>query len=81
MAEKLKLTCLDCAQVNAVPAEKLGSGPKCGTCGAALMPEVFTPPKGRRGWVNCITVRLIPTPPELVLCTILSIRRLSVSKM
>ena len=39
MAEKLKLTCLDCGQTNAVPAEKLGSGPKCGTCGAALMPE------------------------------------------
>ncbi len=34
-----KLTCLDCGQVNRVPAEKLGSGPKCGTCGAALMPR------------------------------------------
>ena len=38
MAEKLKLTCLECAQVNAVPAEKLASAPKCGICGAALMP-------------------------------------------
>lgn len=34
----LKLTCLDCGQVNRVPAEKLGAGPKCGTCGAQLMP-------------------------------------------
>lgn len=33
-----KLTCLDCGQVNRVPAEKLGARPKCGTCGAALMP-------------------------------------------
>ncbi|MBP0483553.1 thioredoxin TrxC [Sagittula salina] len=33
-----KLTCLDCGQVNRVPEEKLGAGPKCGTCGAALMP-------------------------------------------
>lgn len=32
-----KLTCLDCGQVNRVPAEKLGAGPKCGTCGAPLM--------------------------------------------
>ncbi|KPP83781.1 MAG: thioredoxin 2 TrxC [Rhodobacteraceae bacterium HLUCCA08] len=33
-----KLTCLDCGQVNRVPREKLGAGPKCGTCGAAMMP-------------------------------------------
>lgn len=33
-----KITCLDCGQVNRVPEEKLGAGPKCGTCGAALMP-------------------------------------------
>ncbi|MBY6159995.1 thioredoxin fold domain-containing protein [Mameliella alba] len=33
-----KLTCLDCGQVNRVPVEKLGAAPKCGTCGAALMP-------------------------------------------
>lgn len=32
-----KLTCLDCGQVNRVPAEKLGAGPKCGTCGSKLM--------------------------------------------
>ena len=32
----LKLTCLACGAVNRVPGEKLGSGPKCGVCGAAL---------------------------------------------
>lgn len=37
MAEKLKLTCLDCGQGNHVPADKLGAGPKCGICGAALV--------------------------------------------
>lgn len=33
-----KLTCLDCGQTNRVPVEKLSANPKCGTCGAALMP-------------------------------------------
>lgn len=33
------LTCLSCAQLNRVPEEKLSSGPKCGTCGAPLMPN------------------------------------------
>lgn len=33
-----KLTCLECGQVNRVPGEKLASSPKCGTCGARLMP-------------------------------------------
>ena len=33
-----KLSCFDCGQVNRVPEEKLGSGPKCGTCSAPLMP-------------------------------------------
>ena len=33
-----KLTCLDCGQINRVPAKKLGAGPKCGTCGTPLMP-------------------------------------------
>lgn len=33
-----KLVCLDCGQANRVPEEKLGAGPKCGTCGAALAP-------------------------------------------
>ena len=37
MADGVKLTCLDCGQVNRVPAERLGAGPKCGTCGAALL--------------------------------------------
>jgi thioredoxin 2 len=37
MANGKKLTCLDCASVNRVPADKLGAGPKCGTCGAKLM--------------------------------------------
>ena len=32
-----KITCLDCGQVNRVPADKLSSNPKCGTCGAGLM--------------------------------------------
>jgi thioredoxin 2 len=32
----LKLTCLACGAVNRVPGEKLGAGPKCGVCGAAL---------------------------------------------
>ena len=35
----MKLTCLECGQGNRVPEEKLGAGPKCGTCGAALMPS------------------------------------------
>lgn len=33
-----KLTCLDCGQVNRVPEDKLTANPKCGTCGAQLMP-------------------------------------------
>lgn len=33
-----KLTCLECGQMNRVPEDRLGSGAKCGTCGAALMP-------------------------------------------
>lgn len=32
------LTCLACAQLNRVPEDKLGRGPKCATCGAALLP-------------------------------------------
>ena len=32
-----KLTCLDCGQINRVPAERLGANPKCGTCGAPLI--------------------------------------------
>ena len=32
----MKLTCLACGQANRVPADRIGAGPKCGTCGAAL---------------------------------------------
>ena len=32
----LKITCFDCGQGNRVPQDKLGAGPKCGSCGAAL---------------------------------------------
>lgn len=32
-----KLTCLECGQLNRVPADKLGAEAKCGTCGARLM--------------------------------------------
>lgn len=35
MAAK-KMTCLACGAVNRVPEEKLGAGPKCGTCGTKL---------------------------------------------
>jgi thioredoxin 2 len=37
MAEAKKVTCLECGQVNRVPAERLGAGAKCGTCGARLI--------------------------------------------
>jgi thioredoxin 2 len=36
MAEAVKTTCLQCGQVNRVSKDKLGAGPKCGTCGAKL---------------------------------------------
>lgn len=36
MAAAMKLTCMECGAVNRVPADKLGAGPKCGTCGARL---------------------------------------------
>jgi len=32
----LTLTCLDCAALNRIPAEKVSAGPKCGVCGAKL---------------------------------------------
>ncbi|WP_102108056.1 thioredoxin family protein [Oceaniglobus roseus] len=31
------LTCLDCGQANRLPAERLGTAPKCGSCGAPLI--------------------------------------------
>jgi len=36
MADHVKLACLSCGQANRVAATRLDSGPKCGTCGAAL---------------------------------------------
>ena len=36
MAATHKLTCLECGAVNRVPEDKLGAGPKCGTCGTRL---------------------------------------------
>lgn len=38
MGTGLKLTCTDCGSVNRVPSDKLGAGPKCGTCGTRLVP-------------------------------------------
>jgi thioredoxin 2 len=37
MSEAVKLCCTECGQMNRVPGAKLASGPKCGTCGAALV--------------------------------------------
>lgn len=34
-----KLTCLQCGQINRLPAERLSDGPKCAICGAGLMPD------------------------------------------
>ncbi|SMX31522.1 thioredoxin TrxC [Actibacterium lipolyticum] len=36
MTASLKLVCLECGSANRVPADKLGAGPKCGTCGGRL---------------------------------------------
>lgn len=36
MAEGVKLTCLQCGQVNRVPGDRLDGAPKCGTCGEPL---------------------------------------------
>lgn len=36
MTAALKLVCHDCGTANRIPAERLGAGPKCGTCGAKL---------------------------------------------
>lgn len=36
MSKFVKLTCLECGSLNRAPEDKLGSGPKCGTCGAKL---------------------------------------------
>lgn len=37
--KSLKLACLACGQGNRVPEDRLRASPKCGTCGARLMPE------------------------------------------
>jgi thioredoxin 2 len=34
-----KLTCLNCAQLNRVPFDRLGDNPKCASCAAPLMPR------------------------------------------
>lgn len=34
----MKLTCLSCGQVNRVPEDRLGAGPKCAVCGDPLLP-------------------------------------------
>ena len=36
MAQKLRLTCSDCGQVNQLPADKAGDAPKCSVCGHPL---------------------------------------------
>lgn len=33
----IKVTCLDCGQLNRVPSEKLEKGAKCGVCGEGLI--------------------------------------------
>ncbi|WP_439103608.1 thioredoxin TrxC [Celeribacter marinus] len=35
--DAVKLACTTCGQMNRVPLGKLGSGPKCGTCGEPLV--------------------------------------------
>lgn len=37
MTKTVKLTCLECGSLNRAPEEKLGAGPKCGTCGTKLI--------------------------------------------
>lgn len=37
MTDAAKLTCTTCGQANRVPVAKLAAGPKCGSCGDALM--------------------------------------------
>lgn len=38
MPDTHTLTCLSCGQGNRLPAERLGAGARCGTCGEALLP-------------------------------------------
>ena len=39
----MKLTCLNCGQVNRLPSERLSAGPRCGICGEPLLPSVPVP--------------------------------------
>jgi thioredoxin 2 len=37
MTDAVKLACITCGQMNRVPLAKLAAGPKCGSCGDALV--------------------------------------------
>ena len=37
MSEPVQIACAACLTANRVPAARLGEGPKCGKCGAALL--------------------------------------------
>lgn len=37
MQDAVRLTCATCGQANRVPVAKLGAGPRCGSCGEALL--------------------------------------------
>ena len=39
VADAVKLTCATCGQANRVPAARLSEGPKCGSCGEALVDD------------------------------------------
>lgn len=43
MADTRILTCLHCGQSNRLPVDRLGQSPKCGTCGADMMPKKPVP--------------------------------------
>lgn len=56
----IKLACLACGQGNRVAADKLGAGPKCGTCGTKLV-------KGEPTEVSLETLRKAEALDELPL--------------
>lgn len=56
----IKLACLACGQGNRVADDKLGAGPKCGTCGAKLV-------KGEPTEVSLDTLRKAEALDELPL--------------
>ena len=39
MSDALQIPCTSCLAVNRIPAERLGEGPRCGRCKAALLPD------------------------------------------